>query len=346
MLVVILGVLVMAARAFADQLPAGLRALSRAEPRWIAFAILAELCSYFLISIVFRVLTGPDNMIGRWLALRTALVAFGFGNILPGAPAPGLALATVELRRRGVTLRKRNLAMAWTAWFWITGFLALAATSTIAADILGHIPAQDEIVLLTVDSSVLLVLIIAAVFAGHPWPLERAAVLFGRTRWSRHSSDDHARAAGREWHDDAMNALGGFWRRQGVAGLAALSWLADVVCLMFALRAIGVTVPFDILLVSYVVAIVASAVPFLPGGAGAVEAAVPAVLHYYGVPLEAGIAGTLAWRLVSLLLPAATGAAILALPRAVHVIQVRTGRVPAAAPTDEHPAADDERMAA
>jgi len=38
-----------------------------------------------------------------------------------------------------------------------------------------------------------------------------------------------------------------------------------------------------------------------------VEAAVPAVLHHFGVPLTVGLAGTLLWRGFSLFLPALGG---------------------------------------
>ena len=48
-------------------------------------------------------------------------------------------------------------------------------------------------------------------------------------------------------------------------------------------------------------------VPRLPGGVGAVEAALPAVLHHFGVPLVAGLAGTLPWRGASLIAPAVVG---------------------------------------
>ena len=51
-----------------------------------------------------------------------------------------------------------------------------------------------------------------------------------------------------------------------------------------------------------------SLVPFLPGGFGAVEVAMPAVLHKAGVPLAPALAGVLTYRLLGTLLPAFCGA--------------------------------------
>ena len=60
--------------------------------------------------------------------------------------------------------------------------------------------------------------------------------------------------------------------------------------------------------------------PLLPGGLGAVEIAVPAVLHHFGVPLSVALAGTLLWRGLSLFLPAMGGALAYASLRAAHPV--------------------------
>ena len=93
--------------------------------------------------------------------------------------------------------------------------------------------------------------------------------------------------------------------------LAAGSWIADAVRLRRSLAAAGVTVDADILLLAYAVGILISSLPLLPGGFGAVEAAIPAMLHHLGAPLDAALAGTLVYRAISALLPAAGGALLL-----------------------------------
>jgi uncharacterized membrane protein YbhN (UPF0104 family) len=62
-------------------------------------------------------------------------------------------------------------------------------------------------------------------------------------------------------------------------------------------------------------------VPLLPGGLGAVEIAVPAVLHHFGVPLATALAGTLLWRGISLFLPALGGTLAYGSLRAQPVVE-------------------------
>ena len=65
------------------------------------------------------------------------------------------------------------------------------------------------------------------------------------------------------------------------------------------------------MLLAYVAGILISSLPLLPGGFGAVEAAIPAMLHHFGAALDAALAGTLVYRANSALLPAAAGALLL-----------------------------------
>jgi uncharacterized membrane protein YbhN (UPF0104 family) len=90
--------------------------------------------------------------------------------------------------------------------------------------------------------------------------------------------------------------------------------------LWIALHATHAHVDFGVVVLAYVAGTVASWVPLLPGGLGAVEIAVPAVLHHFGVPLSVALAGTLLWRGLSLFLPAAGGALAYASLRAARPV--------------------------
>jgi uncharacterized protein (TIRG00374 family) len=90
------------------------------------------------------------------------------------------------------------------------------------------------------------------------------------------------------------------------------AWLADAACLGLSLKAAGVQLDLDVVLLAYVAGILVSGVPLLPGGFGAVEAAIPAILHGFGAPLDLALAGTLVYRGISALLPAVAGALLLA----------------------------------
>ena len=82
--------------------------------------------------------------------------------------------------------------------------------------------------------------------------------------------------------------------------------------LWLALASAGVQLDADVVLLAYVAGIATASLPHLPGGIGAVEAAIPAVLHRFGAPLDAALAGTLVYRGISFLLPVGAGSLILA----------------------------------
>ncbi len=287
-------------------------ALGKADLRWVAAAVGAELASYALIGGVFQRSARSGSRISGWLSLRTAFVAFGLGNILPGTPAPGVTLATLELRRHGVAPKRAALALGWTTWFMARAFLGVGATAAIIAVAEGHIPERHSEIVLAVASFILATVILTAFIAAHSRPLEWLALALARLRWPGSTAPDDPRAAGQQWHAEAVAALGS--RRNGeLAAVSAVgAWMADALCLQFALTALGVPLPIDLLLLGYCAAIAASCIPFLPGGAGAVEAVLPALLNRWGVPIESALASTLAWRALSLLLPAAVGALLVA----------------------------------
>jgi uncharacterized protein (TIRG00374 family) len=91
--------------------------------------------------------------------------------------------------------------------------------------------------------------------------------------------------------------------------ISAAAWVADVCCCYCALAALGVTVPFDVVLLAYTIGVLATLVPFVPAGFGLVETAMPLVLQSFGVPFASAVAAVLVYRYVSTLLPAAVGLA-------------------------------------
>jgi len=83
--------------------------------------------------------------------------------------------------------------------------------------------------------------------------------------------------------------------------------LADGVVLWAAASAAGVHLSFDVILLATTVGVLAGLVPFLPGGIGVVDAAIPALLHRYGVALDEAVAITIVYRALTLVLPMLAG---------------------------------------
>ena len=91
-------------------------------------------------------------------------------------------------------------------------------------------------------------------------------------------------------------------------------------CLLAACRAAGIDPDLVTTVLAYTAGMAAaSTVPLLPGGLGAVEAALVVALHHGGAALAAVTTAVVGYRVISLGLVAATGWAVLG-------VQLRRGR--------------------
>jgi len=288
----------------------GADALSRAEPAWLLVAALAEVVAYLLLATQLRRLLGADLLVPRGTALRLAMVLCGFGCVTPASPAEGMVITGRELRRRGVPMRRVTVTLSTAEFVSALGMVALAAVNVVIAALLAHLPAAATYPLVGVAVTALAVLAAVDLLARRPRVAERVAVLLGALCvWRARAPVEERRAAGAAWQHDADGVLGSTGHRIVLLGISAAAWLADAVCLYCALLALGVTLPFDVVLLAYTAGVVATLVPLIPAGLGLVEAAVPLVLHGFGAPLGAALAAVLVYRCVSTLLPAGIGVA-------------------------------------
>ena len=260
--------------------------------------------------------TGP-------LTVRTAmalsLVIFGFGAITPAAPAEGLAIAGRELRHRGRTAGEARLTMGFSEWFAQRTFYGIAALDLFVVIALGHLTLSDSWPFALVAVVVLIALAGSAVAARTPASAIWIARILTRLRYRRPqpSADERRQAAG-DWHARAMALVGPPRNRARLAGVSALAVLADAGTLWATCHAAGFHVHPELVLLARTVGTVVSWVPLLPGGLGLVEAAIPAVLHHFGAPLDDALAATLVYRAAGTLLPAIAGG--------IAIITMRTRR--------------------
>jgi uncharacterized protein (TIRG00374 family) len=89
---------------------------------------------------------------------------------------------------------------------------------------------------------------------------------------------------------------------------AMLNWLLDAASLWVFLRAFGVSLPVDALLVAFGLANVLAAIPILPGGLGVVEATYLTTLVGFGVPRRVAAPAIATYRSAQYLMPIAIGA--------------------------------------
>ena len=285
------------------------RSLAHMALPWVAVAVGMETMSFFWLSIHLRVLAGAPANAARAAPIRLALVVFGLGPVLPAAPAEGLVLAGSALKRRRMDRRRIAVLLGFSQWFSVRGLLCLTSVSLLLALATADIPTPYRAGVAASAGTT-----IAAVFAS-TWLLSRrqfaewVALVAGRLRHPRSCpSALLRRQRGAAWHTLAMHVTRRRIDRFVLLATAIAAWICDGLCLHFALIALGAHVSIDVLLMAYTVGVLASNIPLLPAGFGAVETVTPAILHHYGVPLATAVAAVLVYRFLGTFLPAAAGA--------------------------------------
>ncbi|HET9692513.1 MAG TPA: YbhN family protein [Acidimicrobiales bacterium] len=283
-------------------------------------AVVAEAGTFVWLSVHLRLLAGPAANQRRAAPLRTALVVFGLGNVLPAAPAEGVVIAGTALRRRRMQPRRIAVVLGFSQWFWTRGLLAVAAVDAAVAGAVGDLPGPWR------GGAIAAAVLTAAALAASTWlslrrgVAEAVADVALRVRHRRRPlTKGERRRRGAAWHEVAVHVTGTGRQRSALLASTSAAWVCDAGCLLLALRAAGVHVAPDQLLLAYAVGTLASNVPLLPAGMGVVETLTPLVLTWFGAPWGAALTGVLVYRVVGTLLPAAVGllaAAGLRLPMA------------------------------
>jgi uncharacterized protein (TIRG00374 family) len=282
--------------------------LRHASRIWLAPALALEVTCYAFAGWLLLMLRGENRTIGWTTTSRVALVMWGLGSLLPAAPAEGIALSASELGRRGVSRQDAVAMLLVAGWCQFWALVLTAVGASVAVDTIGH-PDPDDATRLLVGAAILsAILLIALTVARRPIVGKLAAAAIRWMPRHRKKTRDELRAIGLDEQARLLGFLGRPVRRVGIWGASAAWWMADAGALWMALHAAHADVDFSVVILAYVAGTVASWVPLLPGGLGAVEIAVPAVLHHFGVPLSIGLAATLLWRGMSLFVPAMSGA--------------------------------------
>jgi uncharacterized membrane protein YbhN (UPF0104 family) len=304
---VIAGLLVYAVVVASGGLTDAAHQLRRASWGWLAPALVLEMGSYALIGLMLYMLQGDNGLLDWLTTVRVALVVWGMGSLLPASPAEGIVISVAELRRRGVDRQHALTMLLLTGWFQ---FWALVLTAALAAALVGaagHTNPVDGTRLVIAAAVLSAVAVTVASLARRPITGKLVADAIWWLPHHRKMTRDELRAAGADAHHRLVSLLGKPIRRIGLGLTGAGTWITDAACLWTALHAAHAHVRFSVVVLAYVAGTLASWVPLLPGGLGAVEVAVPAVLHHFGVPLSVALAGTLLWRGLSLFLPAIGG---------------------------------------
>ncbi len=284
-------------------------AVRRMRGGFVVLAVAMAVLRLGLYGLQLTWLGRRSGPLGAATGLGFALVVYGFGAVTPAAPAEGLALASRELQYRGRSKRQAHLTFGFSEWFAQRTFYAVAAIDLILVIALGHLALHDSWPFLIAAFVVLLALAGTAVLARRPASAERAATLLNAIHIPRRQppAGGDRRLKADAWHAEAMAVVGSPRNRVRLAVVSGFAVLADAAALWATCHAAGFHIHPELAVLAATVGTMASWVPLLPSGLGLVEAAIPAILHRFGAPLDDALAATLVYRAAGTLLPALVG---------------------------------------
>jgi len=263
------------------------------DPTWLLVCAGGQLVVFAGIGAAFRGAVqfegGPD--LGRLLALRVMVTAFGFSQLIAAAGAASLALSYWALRRIGFSRQESAVRMIGfqTTVYLVFGLVGLAAAAVTLVTGVAHLGMVVP----------WLVVVPACVVAAR-WFTDPVRV----GRWV-------AAGGGRLRQGLAIGVGAAAWTRRALANRAGratargaiLYWVGDIVSLWGGLRAAGADPELAALVLAYATGYLASALPVPFIATGGVDAAMTFGLSAVGVPLETALLGVVAHRLFAFWLP-------------------------------------------
>jgi uncharacterized membrane protein YbhN (UPF0104 family) len=317
-----LGAIVAAIALGRHTLAASLADLGGLDFRWFLLGVASECVSLTAFGLSRRRLLRAD---GHKATFGSVMAITYAGNALSiSVPFAGAQIAAIFSYRQ---FRRRGLEPALTGWALtvsaITSSSALALVLVVGA-LAGGAPLATAAGL---AGAAVFALPAVTVVLALRYPRARAlanrlaaTVVRAVQRVARRAVVDPATLEGLLGQVAAIR-LG--WRGYAeVFGLAVVNWLADCGCLACAIKAAGVAVPWQGLLLAYGAGAAVGSTGVTPGGFGVVEVTLTAALAASGLPASAALTAVLAYRLVNFwMILAGGGIAMAGLSRAAGRIR-------------------------
>lgn len=288
--------------------PSGIwQALEGTDPLWLAPAVLVQALGFVVSAVRLRRLAGPDATLSLPAATGLELVMNGLGLLTPASPVEGLAYGARQLRHRGLDRTHTTMVLALEQWFTYRVIYLVAALNLLVILASRDFPVPGPWPVVGAVAA-LLVLAGTSALARTPATMEHVSRAWARVRfWKPPPTAEERHQTALRLHLTVMDVVGAPRNRAQLVALSLLVHLSGILTLLWSMRAVGLTIDLDLALLATATGIAASSIPLLPGGLGVVEAVVPALLHWYGAPLDQALAGALVARVLSTVLPAAAG---------------------------------------
>ncbi|HKJ56343.1 MAG TPA: YbhN family protein [Nitriliruptoraceae bacterium] len=256
--------------------------------------------------LLVTTLRGSGQPVEATYVQRSTLVGNSLGRAMPAGSAASLAIVVAGFHARGMDGVKTATAL-WGAGMLSSAVLALLLPIAALIGLIGGHLGRIGMSAIVAAIAVLAITVLLPVALRHPdafaervrrilTPLARGP-LRGRlhvdaiAEGSRRGAENLSELAS----DRRLLAKAAAW--------AVANWLLDAAVVVVLALTIGVGTPVSAILLAFVVAQVAAAIPLTPGGVGIVETAMIGTLVASGAPAAAATATVFGWRLISHWLP-------------------------------------------
>ena len=289
-----------------------LELVGHATPAWLVVAVLVECISLLFYSLLFRRLLALLRFpVSVKLALRINLAGLAAAHLFSAGGVGGAAVTYRVLQKRGMPHSTVLIAVIFQNAFAYCVLFALFAAGLVVLILRG----QGGDAAVVISTAFVVLLMVAAGYGfwllGHPSSLRRRThqiVGWLERRIHRLQIDP---ALLDEWLDGVVDGWRLLrrdgWRHLRTVGLAAGYWAFDIACLLLVMLAFHQTLSPDKVVVAYSVANVVGTFSPTPGGLGAVEGVLIALLVGFGMPSAAAVAVVLVYRLINFWLPIPAG---------------------------------------
>ncbi len=277
------------------------RLLQTAEPLYIVAAfgmiVLGFICAGFIYGAVLSALDQHETL--PWL-IGTALVAIMLNQTVPMGSVAAYAFLVTALRKRGFPTSSVAVVAGTELLSWNGAALLMFSAGLVYLSVTANFTASLPIIsaLLTALITVFVVVLIVT----------RPASTVNRWLRSIHHGLRRIRI---DWNirpaellvEEIAKSRAIFaaqpWRLGRIIVLQMTIFSCHALALTFLLHSMRIEVPYFDVLAAYGMSLIASLFTVLPGGGGAVEAALSFTLHLQGVPLKGALGAAILFRLLS-----------------------------------------------
>lgn len=284
--------------------------MGSADPIWAAVAIGFGVLSFATYIALFRAVVGGEAFpITLKEAYEINMAGFAATLIFSAGGAGGIVLTYWALRQGGMARRDVGIRMiAFIALHYIFYPLAVLVFGVLLAT--GVLNGSESVELTIVPAAIAgVVILVGLAVALVPQDVERQLRSLSRRR---PSAKFLARlAAVPATVSEGLRVALGLIARPGRAGLAIIGavgfWAANIGILWASFKALGVAVPFGVVVMGFFIGMVANLIPFVPAGVGAVDAGMIGTFVLFGLPEAEVFGAVLIYRLVAFWLPIPPG---------------------------------------